>query len=82
MALLYWFINRRDIFPRIFLWYAGSRVVGEVLLLCLYYLAFPGSELATNKNYDLAATLIYSIVWGIYILRSERVKNTFLEPLA
>jgi hypothetical protein len=82
VALLYWFLNRRDIFPRIFLWYVGSRVVGEILLLGLYYAAFPGTDLAANKIYDFTGTVIYSVVWGLYVLRSERVKNTFLEPLA
>ena len=81
IGLLYWFLNRRDIFPRIFLWYAGSMIVGELLLVWLYHLAFPGSTLAEDKIYDLVAAFIYSLVWGLYIYRSDRAKNTFLEPL-
>jgi hypothetical protein len=80
IGLLYWFMNRRDIFPRMFLWYIGTMIGGQLLLLILYNLAASSNtDIISTAAYDFARTLVYSVIWGVYILRSERVKSTFLE---
>ena len=82
-ALLYWYFRKRDIFPRMFLWYAGILLFGRFLLLALSYLpavsAMPG-KYRPGLTPGLVYTVVYSIIWVIYILRSEQVKSTFLEP--
>jgi hypothetical protein len=82
-SLLFWFFKRRDIFPRMFLWYAGLLLTGSILLLALSYSA-PGSRaLAGNRpglTQGLIMISIYAAIWVSYILRSGQVKSTFLEP--
>jgi transglutaminase-like putative cysteine protease len=82
-ALLYWFFKKRDIFPRMFLWYTGILLVGRLLLLGLACLPAVSSLLLPYRPGLLLAlgyTLGYTILGIIFILRSEQVKSTFLEP--
>jgi hypothetical protein len=82
-ALLFWFIKKRDIFPRMFLWYAGILLFGRTLLLILFY-AMPIPATLTYYRSILILALvrsgIYALIWAAYILRSGQVKSTFLEP--
>ncbi|HXB09334.1 MAG TPA: DUF3857 domain-containing protein [Puia sp.] len=82
-AILFWFIKKRDIFPRMFLWYIGI-LLSSRLLLILLYSVIPVPASFTSYKTDLAnnliRTLIFSAVWVTYILRSGQVKSTFLEP--
>ena len=82
-ALLYWYFKKRDIFPRMFLWYAGTLLFGRFLLLALSYLPPVSAMLGKYRpglTLGLAYTVIYSFICVIYLLRSEQVKSTFLEP--
>ncbi len=83
IALLYWFMNRRDIFPRMFVGYIGSLLTGQLLLLALYN-AFPApgnyGDLQTPLLMQIVRTGIYGLIWVSFVLRSQRVKNTFLQP--
>lgn len=82
-ALLYWFLKKRDIFPRMFLWYAGILLCGRLLLLVSFYVTpVPGSLTVYRSAVMLAfiRSAIYAIIWVSYILRSGQVKSTFLEP--
>jgi transglutaminase-like putative cysteine protease len=82
-AVLYWFIKKRDIFPRMFLWYIGILLSGRLLLVLLYTFIPLPSTFSTYK-YELAGhfirTLAYAAIWATYVLRSGQVKSTFLEP--
>lgn len=82
-SVLLWFIKKRDIFPRMFLWYIGILLSGRLLLVLLYaFIPVPASF--NTYRHDLTAgfvlTIAYSAIWVTYILRSGQVKGTFLEP--
>jgi hypothetical protein len=82
-ALLFWFFKKRDIFPRMFLWYAGILLTGRLLLLGLSCLPAVSAQLISYRPGLLLAlgyTLAYIILGIGFILRSEQVKSTFLEP--
>jgi len=82
-ALLYWYFKKRDIFPRMFLWYAGVLLFGRILHLALSYLPAVSAMLVKYRP-GLAIALLYTVAYSIpgviFILRSEQVKSTFLEP--
>jgi hypothetical protein len=83
IALLYWFTGRRDIFPKMFIWYAAALLTGQLILITLYNIVhYPGSfgDLKGNAIKGFGRSCIYSLIWVSYILRSERVKGTFLNP--
>jgi hypothetical protein len=82
-AILYWFLQRRDIFPRMFVWYAGILLSGTLLIFILYHIIpLPASLNSYKENLALPfiRTCVYAAVWVTYVLRSEQVKSTFLEP--
>jgi transglutaminase-like putative cysteine protease len=82
-ALLYWFFHRRDIFPRMFTWYAALLLCSQLLLI-IGYNVIPYQASLDNFKTELTTQLIrnfiYCAVWVTYIRRSQRVKATFLEP--
>ena len=82
-SLLYWFFNKRDIFPRMFCWFAAVLITGRILLLGLSWLS-PASATLNGMRSGMIAELIfttlYSAIWISYILRSGQVRSTFLEP--
>jgi hypothetical protein len=82
-ALLFWFLKKRDIFPRMFLWYTGILLTGRTLLLILFYtMPIPASLVGYRSILTLALVRsgIYAIIWVAFIIRSGQVKSTFLEP--
>jgi hypothetical protein len=83
IALLYWFLGRRDIFPKMFTWYVFSVVAGQLLILILYN-AVPLPSVLSNVTKEAGKAFIqvcvYAFVWATYINKSERVKFTFLRP--
>jgi Domain of Unknown Function with PDB structure (DUF3857)/Protein of unknown function (DUF2569) len=82
-ALLYWFFRKRDIFPRMFLWYCGILLVGRLLLLTLTFLPAVTTALSQYRQgllLTFAYTVTYCVLGITFILRSEQVKSTFLEP--
>jgi hypothetical protein len=83
IACFYWFICRRDIFPRMFIGYVGSILLGQVILLVLYsYIPFPSTEnLANMMGAQIFRSFIYALLWVSYILRSERVRDTFVKTM-
>lgn len=82
IALLYWFISRRDIFPRMFIGYVVSLLVGQLFLLLLYSFVRYSAEMGNmqaSMGGQFARTCIYALVWITYVVRSERVKSTFVR---
>jgi transglutaminase-like putative cysteine protease len=82
-TVLFWFVRKRDIFPRMFLWYIGILLSGRLLLILLYTFIPVPSVLNTYK-YELTGhfirTLLYAAICVTYVLRSGQIKSTFLEP--
>ena len=81
-AVLYWFLKKRDIVPRMFTWYAAIVLSGRLLLIALFYLT-PISPAFNSYRSDLPwafiRTSVYAAIWVSYVLRSGQVKSTFLE---
>ncbi len=81
IALLYWFLNKRDIFPKMFVYYFSGVFALQLVQLILYYLiAAPVGDLKQQLATGLFRSLIYGMIWITYILKSERVRNTFVYP--
>ncbi len=80
IALLYWYANRRDIFPQLFLWYLGIMIGGTLLMTFLDGLV-PPKELSHPMLLKIVPRLVqgvlYAAIWGTYVIRSERVRYTF-----
>jgi transglutaminase-like putative cysteine protease len=82
-AVLYWFLNRRDIFPPMFIWYAAVVLGGRLALTGLFYsIPIPSALTAYRADLPWAAvrSSVYAAIWITYVLRSRQVKSTFLEP--
>jgi hypothetical protein len=82
-AVLYWFLKKRDIFPRMFIWYAAIVLGGRLALIALFYsIPLPAALYAYQADLPWAAlrTSVYAAIWVTYVLRSGQVKSTFLEP--
>jgi len=82
-AVLYWFLRKRDIFPRMFIWYMGILLSGRLLLIALFYSIHIPSPLTAYRDdlpWAFARTAVYAAIWVSYVLRSGQVKSTFLEP--
>ncbi|MBS1660600.1 MAG: DUF3857 domain-containing protein [Bacteroidetes bacterium] len=82
-ATLFWFVKRRDIFPRMFMWHIAILLTGKLLIMLLFYLNPIPAILHPYKDAiipGLIRTAAYSIIWGYYIWRSDQVRSTFLEP--
>jgi hypothetical protein len=82
-SLLFWFFSKRDIFPRMFCWFAAVLITGRVLLLGLSWLSPASATLNGMRSemvFELLFTTMYSAIWITYILRSGQVRSTFLEP--
>jgi hypothetical protein len=82
-AVGYWFLRRRDIFPRMFVWYAGILLSGRLLIFLLYHIVPIPASLNSYKDglvVPFIQTCVWACIWVTYVLRSEQVKSTFLEP--
>jgi hypothetical protein len=82
-SLLFWFFNKRDIFPRMFCWFAAVLITGRILLLGLSWLSPASATLNGMRSgmiYELGFTAMYTAIWITFILRSGQVGSTFLEP--
>ena len=82
-AVLYWFLKKRDIFPRMFILYAAIVLSGRLLLIALFYLSPIPAALGSYRAdlpWAFIRTSVYAAIWVSYVLRSGQVKSTFLEP--
>ncbi len=82
-SVLYWFWKKRDIFPRMFVTYMGILLTGRLLLIALFYTIHIPAPLMAYRNdlpWAFARTAVYAAIWVSYVLRSDQVKSTFLEP--
>jgi hypothetical protein len=82
-ALIFWFFGRRDIFPKMFVYCLGLLLACQLLLLALYYIiSLPASVQTVRKDLwiQFGRMVVYSLIWGIFVTRSENVKQTFVYP--
>jgi len=81
-ALIYWFFGRRDIFPTLFIYYAGIYiVVTSVLLFSYHFLNLPSEMISIRRDmYTQILRIIYTSAWTIFVWKSEQVKQTFVYP--
>jgi hypothetical protein len=81
-AVLYWFLKRRDIFPRMFIWFVSSLIATKSILLILYStVPYPSSfgDLTAGSLKEIFRSMVYGAIWCTYVLRSYRTKATFLK---
>lgn len=82
IAVFIWFLKRRDIFPRMFIFYIGTAVTMQLSLwICYYFISMP-EDLVHVRKEALRAVIqltIYATIWCTYVLRSYRAKATFLK---
>jgi hypothetical protein len=82
-ALLYWFFGRRDIFPSMFIYYVCFFLVAQFLFLIIYHaISLPVNMRAVKENSisQFYRMSIYAVIWISFILRSRKVKQTFVYP--
>lgn len=73
------FFRKRDLFPRTMCFV----FVFNFLFILLDYIftdAVFGSNMLVNNSADYISPAIGGAIWIPYLLRSERVKNTFVNP--
>src|ERR1700689_1522279 len=72
VALIWWYLERRDIFPKMFICFVISIFAGEILLLILYSTIHNSSlgDLTGNTGIQIVRTCIYAAIWISYIIRS------------
>jgi len=80
-GILFWFFNRRDIFPKMFRIYVFTLFGANLLLVICYYASGESSIIEASGNIvtQLFRTMIYGAIWLSYIHQSSRVRATFLR---
>jgi len=81
-ALIYWYFGRRDIFRRMFIYYAGFYLAAIVVQLIINDNMFLPVEMRgiRRMSYIHFFRIFYAAIWVIYIWKSEQVKQTFVYP--
>lgn len=82
-ALIFWFFGRRDIFPKMFVYSLGLLLAAQLILLILYYVISLPFSLETVRKVmwsQFGRMVVYSAFWGVFVTRSENVKQTFIYP--
>jgi transglutaminase-like putative cysteine protease len=83
IAVCYWYLKRRDIFPRMFMIYAFYNIFIQMALLVLYQtvpVPTEFSNLATQSATAIPRGVVYATIWVTYVFNSQRVQRTFVEP--
>ncbi|TDO29093.1 DUF3857 domain-containing protein [Sediminibacterium goheungense] len=82
-AIIYWYLKRRDIFPRMFIAYVLFLIAGQALILFSFGMVDLGTSFSSIIDVytkGLIRSVVYGAVWISFIYRSENVKQTFLFP--
>ena len=82
LALIYWFLKRRDIFPKMFMVYVAMLITSNVFLYFWYTAAKlpePYNGLAGEYIKLSFQSFVYGAIWCSYIIRSYRTRATFLK---
>ena len=81
-ALCFWYFSKRDIFPKFFIGYVISLLIGNLVLLTLFNITNINqvSPDATNILLkQIGRTFFYGLIWIPYVLKSENVKRVFVR---
>jgi len=83
LALIYWHVKKRDIFPKMFIWFVLISLTGQLFLLLSYYALHASFDL--SKVRELAMTqfmrsAVYAVIWISFVRKSENVKQVFVIP--
>jgi hypothetical protein len=82
VALIVWFLQRRDIFPRMFNIYVGCLLGVNLLLVAVYSFYdfnFETREIRNELMKDSVRVLVYAAIWCTFLWRSSRARATFLK---
>jgi hypothetical protein len=81
-ALIYWFFGRRDIFPTLFIYYAGIYMVATSVLLFIYhFMNLPPEMISIRRDmYIQFFRIVYTTTLMIFVWKSDQVKQTFVYP--
>ncbi|MEX6686662.1 DUF3857 domain-containing protein [Danxiaibacter flavus] len=85
IALLYWYFQKRDIFPRMFIGFNVNVIMLSFLLTTTYSTVKSNptfGDLTKNGVTSTARAFFYAAIWITYVLRSEQVKRTFIYPFS
>ncbi len=83
LSLLYWFYNKRDIFPTMFVRYVIICLTAQLVLVLLYYIVKSTMDLKSvqaDAIKQLTRSVVYAGIWISFILNSEKVKRIFVYP--
>ena len=81
-ALCYWYFMKRDIFPRFFIGYALSLLIGNLVLLTVYNVSKVDAlvpDAMTNLYKAIGRSCLYCLVWIPYVIKSQNVKRVFVK---
>jgi hypothetical protein len=82
VMLFYWYLHKRDIFPKMFIAYIISLLAGQLVMM-LIYSRLSGSVFASDRGENITIpffrTLFYGALWIRYMTRSEGAKSTFIR---
>lgn len=81
-ALIYWFFQRRDIFPSMFVYYVCFYLIANLVLMFIYQnITLPAEMISIRHNMVIQIfRILYAGCWVIFVLKSENVKLTFVYP--
>lgn len=81
LVLLYLLFTKHHLFPKLFIAFLASNVV---FVTADYFAADLIPAIAAQSDpealRELRRTIVGALIWIPYMLRSERVRNTFLKP--
>ncbi|HTE27335.1 DUF2569 family protein, partial [Flavitalea sp.] len=81
-AMIYWFVQRRDIFPLMFNGYVTMLIATQAILFLLYkkYANHDALNGVVDEGLkQVGRFLIYGVIWCSFLARSHRAKWTFLK---
>jgi hypothetical protein len=83
LSLIYWFFKKRDIFPRMFIFYTVIFLSAQLIMLVIYQNLHIQADLTAAKKVlmtQFTRMTIYAVIWISFVLKSENVKQTFIYP--
>jgi Domain of Unknown Function with PDB structure (DUF3857)/Protein of unknown function (DUF2569) len=83
LSLMYWFFKKRDIFPRMFIYYTVIFLSAPLILLIIYQNLPIQADLTAAKKIlmtQFTRMAVYAVIWISFVLKSENVKQTFIYP--
>jgi len=80
ILVLILFVKRRDTFPAACIVYYGATLIIQILDLSAVATLNPSFKWSGESMSTIVRTIIAAAIWIPYLLKSERVRNTFVVP--